>query len=632
MSVTFSAKEAWNERPPSDVARQTLIASGAGADVFKGFLEDGDSAREVALRRPRIISAAALDRFEHEVLLRAGLNHQHVLPLIFACTKPPHFCTVSPWMSGGDLFDAMHVRGIRFNFSRTLSLCIQLAKAMAYLHEKNLVHRDLKSANVLLDGDLANAVVADLDLAISVTELLKQASVANGRAMHRGPSNGRLSHMVGTLVYLAPEVLLRAPHTFAADVYAFAVTANELASGTVPYIDRELPVPELHTVLESRFNDMTLRRAITKEDLRPVLAKDVPSAFSELISQAWSPEPEARPSFVDIVRVLEAMLVKGEDYLAQYSAAAGTALVADEVQSKGESPGSLDNLHAELARIRASPLPLPSWSVGGGARPSGSYLPVVSGALSSNPGGRGEDRMEDTAIVHERIVGLEDTHLFAVFDGHGGAACSKFAADFLPAAFSRRWALPEADPVSAFVHAFRDLDSAFLQSTPSSEQSGCTALGAFFVGSEMFVANAGDCRCVLGCTNGRTTAVTKDHVATDPDERASVEARGGHVDAKTGRVQGRLMVSRAIGDRAVKQFVPSTPDVFTIDLKPEHDCVILASDGLWDVMSSEKAVDLVRSTARSADLAAKRLALKAIELGSNDNISVICILLDKHAS
>jgi protein phosphatase 1L len=630
----------WNEKPPSDVEKQALLASGSGADVFKGILQVNDVVQEVAVRRPRITSAAALDRFENEVRLRAGLDHAHVLPLISACTQPPTFCTVSPWMAGGDLFDAMHSRGTRFNFVRTLRLCTQLAKAMAYLHEKKLVHRDLKTANVLLDGSLVNAYVSDLDLAISVEALLQQASVANGRAMHRGPSNGRLSHMVGTLVYLAPEVLLGAPHTFAADVYAFAVTANEIASATVPYIDRELPVPELHTVLESRFNDVTLRRAITKDHLRPVLANNVPSGFAELITTAWAAEPESRPTFKDIVFQLEALVAKGEEYNGQYPAAAGASHSpgANSKIDAGGRPADSYVVNVELASIRqANSPPLPSWSVDGlwvqkvGATVP-AYLPTVSGAVSSTCGGRGEDRMEDTAIVQQCMAGVPHAHFFAVFDGHGGDACSRYVADFMPAAIFRRWALPDADPVSVLVHAFQDIDGAFLESTPASEQSGCTALGALFLGSKLFVANAGDCRCVIGRTDGATVVVTKDHIATDPAERAKVEARGGRVDPKTGRIQGRLMVSRAIGDRAVKQFVPATPDVFTIDLDAEHDFMVLASDGLWDVVSSEEAVALVRSTARSADLAAKRLALKAIELGSDDNISVICVHLDAASS
>lgn len=625
------ADSAWDELPPSAVVAQVLVARGAGADVFRGDL----AGAAVALRRPRITSAAALDRFEREVRLRAGLRHPHVLALRAACTAAPHLCTVSPWMAGGDLFDALHARGARFGFARALQLCAQLARAMAYLHARGLVHRDLKSANVLLDAALATAVVADLDLAIPVADLRAEARVANGRAMHRGPSNGRLAHMVGTLAYLAPEVLQRAPHAPSADVYAFAVTANELASGTVPYVDRELPEPELHTVLESRFNDMSLRRAITKDNLRPVLAADVPPEFSRLIERAWAPAPEDRPTFDDIVAELDALAAKGDAYLATFPAAAGAAsLSAAVVPAAGsaDSSGSYSTtLDAEFASIRShGELPIPSWRVSG-AQPTpvaDLFIPAVTGALSSTPGGRGADRMEDTAIVQQGIAGLRDAHLFAVFDGHGGAACSTYAADNLPSALARRWALPDADAVSALVHSFQDVDAAFLQATPASEQSGCTALATLLDGAKMFVANAGDCRCVVGRTDGSATVVTKDHVATDADERARVEARGGHVDGKTGRVQGRLMVSRAMGDRAVKQFVPATPDVFTVQLTPECDCVILASDGLWDVVSSQDAVDLVRGTVRAADLAAKRLALKAIELGSTDNISIIVVHLD----
>jgi serine/threonine protein phosphatase PrpC len=627
----------WVEAPPSAVADQTRLACGSGADVFKGTVATAGGARRVvALRRPRIVSSAALDRFEREVTLRGGLDHPHILPLISACTKPPQYCTVSPWMAGGDVFDAVHARGARFDFDRTLRLATQLARAMAYLHSLHIVHRDLKSANVLLDRDLANASVADLDLAIAVETLREQASIANGRAMHRGPSNGRLSHMVGTLVYLAPEVLLGASHTYAADVYAFAVTVNEIASAAVPYVDRELPAPELHTVLETRFSDSSLRRAITKDHLRPVPAAGVPPEFSALIARAWMPDPGARPTFDAIVEELGIIAAKGEAYLSTFPASTGNSAAGDAAAGDAVNrTGAPSKLVAELAACAAAPQK-PSWAASGRAAQRATsprpHVPVVSGGISSTCGDRGEDRMEDTAIVCHRLAGLPDAHLFAVFDGHGGAVCSQYAADTLPAAIFRSWARPESDPVSVLVHAFQDTDTAFLQSTPASDQSGCTAVAALILGPTLFVANAGDCRCVLGRTDGSAVVVTVDHVATDPDERARVEARGGRVDAKTGRVQGRLMVSRAMGDRRLKRFVPPTPDVFTVHLTPEHDFAVLASDGLWDVVDSAAAVALVRSTARSADLAAKRLALKAIELGSGDNVSVVVIHFDSPAA
>jgi serine/threonine protein phosphatase PrpC/serine/threonine protein kinase len=617
----------WTEIHPSEVLDQRPASSGGGATVLLGTY----LSRVVALRVPRITSAAALDRFSSELRLRALLGeHPHVLPLLAACTRPPRYATVSPWMAGGDAFGAVHVRGVRFAFARLLTLAQQIASALAHLHEMRIVHRDVKSANILLSGDLDAAYLTDLDLAISVEDFWASGSKSNGRAMHRGPSNGRLSHMVGTLAYMAPEVLSGAPHGFPADVYAFAVTVNELAAAAVPFVDRELPVPELHTILETRFNDLTLRRAIVRDGLRPVAAPGVPSQFSELIAEAWAADPADRPSISQIAARLDQIRALGDEFLTQFPAATTSASVnasnGDDCAQNGDGLDDDPGLLADLAACHKV-LPLPSWSADTGRT---TYRPIVTGDVSSTCGKRGADRMEDRAIVQHEITGpsLPDVHLFAVFDGHGGDVCAQYAAGMFPVALSRAWARQDSTPDSALSRAFQDTDAAFLRATPSSEQSGCTALAALIVNSTLYVANAGDCRCVLGHADASARQLTRDHIATDPFERARVEARGGTVDPSTGRVQGRLMVSRSFGDRCIKRYVAATPEITAVELSADTDCIVLASDGLWDVVSSQEAIYLVRSTVRSADLAAKRLVLKAIELGSNDNISVIVVYLD----
>lgn len=620
---------------PASLSSLQLKAEGTGALVYRAILPASPhtSAQPVAVRKPRITSSQALLRFEAELSLRTSLSHPNLLPLIAACTIPPHYCTISPWMSGGTLFDALHANAVHMSFSRLLHLAIQFAKAMAYMHARNLVHRDLKTSNLLLDATWENLVVADLDLAIDVNHLQNSASRNGGRAVHRGPSNGRLDHMVGTLVYMAPEVLSGKPHTFAADVYAFAITINEIATAAVPFVDRRMPVPELHTVLETRFNEVRLRGAIVKNHLRPVLPHGVPDEFRALIQKCWHPEPSARPTFPQIVSYLESILARGSQYLAQFS---GATLDVDRDLAASSMELTIDDSNYLLDEIKAhlSSPKKPIWEQrrSSPVLPSGMDLDTslaildVTAALSSTCGQRGPDRMEDRSLVLPGLAGLPSIHLFAVFDGHGGQACSEFSATYFPGALCRAWVNEDATPESALIHAFQDVDYAFLKDAPTSEESGCTALATLVVNSTLFVANAGDCRCVLGRMDGSFVELSRDHVATDRLEKARVEARGGFVSAN-GRVQGKLMVSRAIGDRAVKRYISSTPEVVTRSLSKDDDFIILASDGLWDVVCSQEAASLVRSTVRVPDLAAKRLALKAIELGSDDNISVVVIFL-----
>lgn len=621
----------WRNVHPDLLTHLEEKGHGSGAAVYRGLLPSLEIHQKpafVAMRKPRITSILALDRFEAEIRLRSRIAHPNLLPLLGACTTPPNYCTVSPWMEGGTLFDVLHAKSVHMSFERLVKLSLQFANAMAYMHECNLVHRDLKTANLLLDGKWENLVVADLDLAVDLHELLSSASKNGGRAVHRGPSNGRLSHMVGTLVYMAPEVLSGKPHSFAADVYAFAITINEMATCAVPFVDRKMPVPELHTVLETRFNEVKLRGAIVKNHLRPVLARGVPKEFRNLITQCWHPDPVERPSFPQIVHVLQQMLHRGPAYLSQFS---GSTVDVDN-QLVGVSKGlRIDDSNPVLDEIKSHILEprKPVWAdkmnqmnSNGMEIDSPSNDLYITAGLSSTCGNRGADRMEDRSIIHTELAGLSNTHLFGVFDGHGGQHCSDFVANHFAGALSRAWVKDEATPESALIHAFEDVDEAFLRNAPPTEESGCTALAALVLGSTLFVGNAGDCRCVLGRKDGSFVNLSRDHIATDSFERARIEARGGFVSPQ-GRVQGRLMVSRAMGDRSVKRFISPTPEVQTVSIRETDDFIILASDGLWDVVSSQEAVSMVRSTVRVPDMAAKRLALKAVELGSDDNISVI---------
>lgn len=153
------------------------------------------------------------------------------------------------------------------------------------------------------------------------------------------------------------------------------------------------------------------------------------------------------------------------------------------------------------------------------------------------------------------------------------------------------------------------------------------------------VANVGDSRAVVCNRDGGVRRVSKEHKATDPDEVNRIVAEGGSV--RRGRVGGQLSVSRALGDHHLKSSgVSCIPDVFTFDGARER-ALIVASDGLWDVINDEEAVkfldDTIDSLAKEGGGAdavagriggetARRLVDRAKELGSTDNITVLVIL------
>merc|ERR1719203_2649035 len=131
------------------------------------------------------------------------------------------------------------------------------------------------------------------------------------------------------------------------------------------------------------------------------------------------------------------------------------------------------------------------------------------------------------------------------------------------------------------------------------EMAGCTAVTVFVQGKELWCANAGDSRCVAGLA-GTARPLSTDHKPMDVKERERIEAAGGFVEFN--RVNGNLALSRALGDFVFKmnealpaseQIVTAEPDVEVAEVTKDWDFLVLACDGIWDVLSNQEVADFV---------------------------------------
>ncbi|KAL8504302.1 hypothetical protein ACS0TY_022873 [Phlomoides rotata] len=241
---------------------------------------------------------------------------------------------------------------------------------------------------------------------------------------------------------------------------------------------------------------------------------------------------------------------------------------------------------------------------------------------ASSPGKRSS--MED--FYETRIDGVdgEVVGLFGVFDGHGGARAAEYVKQNL---FSNLIRHPKfiSDTKSAIADAYSHTDSEFLKSENNQNRdAGSTASTAILVGDRLLVANVGDSRAVI-CRGGNAIAVSRDHKPDQLDERQRIEDAGGFVIwAGTWRVGGVLAVSRAFGDRFLKQFVVADPEIQEEKVDNSLEFLILASDGLWDVVTNEEAVSMTKPILEP-EAAAKRLLLEAHQRGSADNITVVVV-------
>ncbi|KAM0834689.1 hypothetical protein ACQ4PT_063422 [Festuca glaucescens] len=257
-------------------------------------------------------------------------------------------------------------------------------------------------------------------------------------------------------------------------------------------------------------------------------------------------------------------------------------------------------------------------ATGGGISEKGRF----SYGFASCPGKRAS--MEDFYETRVDDVDGETVGLFGVFDGHGGARAAEYVKKHL---FSNLIKHPKfmTETNAAIAETFNHTDSEFLKADSShSRDAGSTASTAILVGGRLVVANVGDSRAVVS-KGGKAIAVSRDHKPDQTDERQRIEEAGGFVMwAGTWRVGGVLAVSRAFGDKLLKQYVVADPEIKEEVVDGSLEFLILASDGLWDVVTNDEAVAMVKPI-EDPEQAAKRLLQEASVRGSADNITVVIV-------
>lgn len=210
--------------------------------------------------------------------------------------------------------------------------------------------------------------------------------------------------------------------------------------------------------------------------------------------------------------------------------------------------------------------------------------------------------MEDS---HVHILSLPedpDAAFFGVYDGHGGAAVAQHISKHLHEYVTKRDEYKNGNISLAMRKAFLELDKDMQnESVFKEKQAGSTAITLLIKDKILYCANAGDSRAVA-CIRGNAYALSEDHKPTLAIEKHRIEAAGGWVEF--GRVNRHLALSRAFGDFIFKQnsrksqeeqIVTVLPDLNEFTITEDWEFLILACDGIWDVMTNDEAVEFVRS-------------------------------------
>ncbi|KAL7082487.1 hypothetical protein ACP275_14G101700 [Erythranthe tilingii] len=238
--------------------------------------------------------------------------------------------------------------------------------------------------------------------------------------------------------------------------------------------------------------------------------------------------------------------------------------------------------------------------------------------------GKANHPMEDYHVAKFVQFQGHELGLFAIYDGHMGDNVPTYLQKHLFSNILKEEGFLK-DPNTCIAKAYERTDEAILSHSTDLGSGGSTAVNAILInGRFLWVANVGDSRGVIS-RRGQAIQMSIDH---EPNlERGSIENRGGFVSNMPGdvaRVNGQLAVSRAFGDKNLKDHLRSDPDIANAEIDSETELLILASDGLWKVMSNQEAVDIVKNI-RDPHKAAKQLVIEALHRDSKDDISCIVV-------
>ncbi|KAG7960886.1 hypothetical protein I3843_10G149600 [Carya illinoinensis] len=292
-----NAKEPWEIDSDKLIVKE-VIARGTFSAVHRGIYGGQDVAVKVLEWRSAQGTEAeiALLRnaaFKQEVSVWHKLEHPNVVKLIGATMAGTNFktqaaervgmpssadCIIIEYLPRGTLKSYLiKNRKRKLAFKKVIGLALDLARGLKYLHSRKIVHRDVKTENVLLDKNHS----------------LKLTDFGNACIQDSIPDEiGR----TGTLGYMAPEVFENKPYSRKCDVYSFGICLWEMYCCDMPFPNRfsELTSPAVYKIL------------------RPEIPSCCPSSFAKIITQCWDADPKKRPEMKEVVTMLEAIQTSEE--------------------------------------------------------------------------------------------------------------------------------------------------------------------------------------------------------------------------------------------------------------------------------------------------------------------------------
>ncbi|KAK1317217.1 Serine/threonine-protein kinase HT1 [Acorus calamus] len=250
------------------------FAQGAFGKLYKGTYNGEDVAIKLLERPENSPERAQLmeQQFAQEVMMLATLKHPNIVRFIGGCRKPMVWCIVTEYAKGGSVRQFLmrrHNRSVPLKLA--VKQALDVARGMAYVHGLNFIHRDLKSDNLLISADKSIKIA---DFGVARIEVQTEG----------------MTPETGTYRWMAPEMIQHRPYNHKVDVYSFGIVLWELITGMLPFQNM--------TAVQAAF-------AVVNKGVRPIIPQDCLPVLSEIMTRCWDANPDVRPSFNEVVRMLE---------------------------------------------------------------------------------------------------------------------------------------------------------------------------------------------------------------------------------------------------------------------------------------------------------------------------------------
>ncbi|GAA0142250.1 transmembrane signal receptor [Lithospermum erythrorhizon] len=277
----------------NNFSRSNEIGSGGYGKVYKGVLPSG---QVIAIKKAQQGSRQGGHEFKTEIELLSRVHHKNLVSLIGFCFEQGEQVLVYEFMTNGSIRDSLSGKsGIHLDWKRRLHLALGSARGLAYLHEladPPIIHRDVKSTNILLDEHLT-AKVADFGLSKLVSDT----------------SKGHISTQVkGTLGYLDPEYYLTQQITERSDVYSFGVVMLELITARQPIEKGKYVVREVRTLMDKNDEEHYGLREMMDPTIRNAGNLVALGKLIDLALQCVEESASDRPTMSEVVKALEVIM------------------------------------------------------------------------------------------------------------------------------------------------------------------------------------------------------------------------------------------------------------------------------------------------------------------------------------